>query len=286
MDALAQIENAADRYGEAELWLDTMELRRAVGLAIPDMDAEETPREKAMLDMRHQMEQFGEGLRRLLSPSHPKAYANSEERAEAEHASERLKRIVTWLAENGTVCDFAGVASRSDKLAWAEPTDLENLNDMQTHLQRGVENFLALGTKNALLVLDPNQSDDKESVRGSAGILALEAAVAAFFVEIRLRGESIHDYDIEEVRAMFAATQKKSNEVGLVCFDMSLFTFYMFKGYEPTKSGRPHPRSGDNFLVATWNGDLMTAPETARKVINARCKGALGFNMDGSALVY
>ena len=103
MDALAQIEEAAYRYEAAETWLDRMELLRTAGLAVPEIGPDESPRDKAMHVMRYQMEQFGDGLRRLLSPSHPKTYANSTERAEAEHASDRLKRIVGWLADNGTV---------------------------------------------------------------------------------------------------------------------------------------------------------------------------------------
>ncbi len=282
MEAINHLEDAAFRFADAGHSFSMAGILGATKDQVTDI------KEGYKHTMRRELNTYCDQAQRVCQSYRPDQYANSMQRAIAQNASPRIREMVQWLLDGKCVCPFAKISAEKDRIAWCEPADIENLETLQPMLQQCILEFLAIGRYGNMIISDPNLSNEKESIRQSGKIILRELAVAAEFVESKLRGEAMDSSEIELRREIAESLQKRSRVKGLTIFDMDVFSFYMGRGYrdEETANGKAHPRLGDNIVVCTWNGDILTTPEEAQQEISRRCHEALGYNMDGGAFVF
>lgn len=281
-EAIDYLEDAAFRFADANNSFSMGELLGATKDQVANIKA------GYQHTMRRELNLYCDQAQKVCAKYRPNQYGNLMERAIATDASPRMKEMVQWLLDGKCVCPFAKISAEKDRIAWCEPTDIENLEALQAMLQKCMLEFLAIGRYGNMIIADPNLSDEKESIRQSGKIILRELGVAAEVIESMLRGKTMDVSEVEMAREIVESLQKRSYVKGFTIFDMDVFSFYMGRGYgnENTENGKAHPRLGDNIVVCTWNGDILTAPEEAQQEIARRCREILGYNMDGGAFVF
>ncbi len=282
MEAIDHLEDAAFRFADAN---QSFSMAGILGATTDQVKAIKGGYQHTM---RRELNTYCDQAQRVCQSYRPDQYANSMQRAVAQNASPRIKEMVQWLLDGKCVCPFAKISAEKDRIAWCEPADIENLEALQAMLQQCILEFLAIGRYGNMIIADPNLSNEKESMRQSGKIILRELGVAAEAVESMLRGETRDSSEVQFSREIVESLQARSYVKGFTIFDMDVFSFYMGRGYEDEKTanGKAHPRLGDNIVVCTWNGDILTAPEEAQQEIAKRCREILGYNMDGGAFVF